>query len=132
MRRSNLTGIVVALLTMGWVGQSADAAERRCEFRFHHEKPDWIAEMQPLVRQRLAGVMGQLSVLEDQDKAPSSDRTVRCGCYIDQVDWDEVRAVYPSWYRSEPIASGKLAAEFRRLSDQLLEVKTAFRRKHCQ
>ena len=131
MRRSNLTGIVVALLTMGWGGQNADAAERRCEFRFDHEKPAWVAELEPGVRQRLADMIGQIMVLRRADADPVIRREFACGCYMDHVDWDAVLEEYPDWYRSEPIATGKLAAEYRRTRDTLRTEKTAYRRKHC-
>ena len=131
MWKLGLSAVVLGLLAAGVGGLSADAAERRCEFRFDHEKPVWIAELQPLVRQRLAGLMGQIMVLERADR----DRTFRsafaCGCYIDHVDWEAVRAEFPAWYRTEPIASGKLATEYAAVRDQLRQKKTAFRRKHC-
>ena len=64
MWKLGLSAIGLGLLAAGVGGHSADAAERRCEFRFDHEKPAWIAEMQPGVRQRLADMMGQTLVLE--------------------------------------------------------------------
>ena len=131
MWKLGLSAIVLGLLAATAGSHSAAAAERRCEFRFDHEKPAWVAEMQPRVRQGLASVIGHLMVLEQAKTDRAMRATFNCGCYMDHVDWEAVRAEFPNWYRTEPIASGKLAREYRRLSDNLREIKSAFRRQHC-
>jgi len=131
MRKLGLSAVVLGLLAAGVGGHSADAAERRCEFRFDHEKPAWVAELRPKVRQRLAGLLGQIMVLELADQDRSYRKAFNCGCFMDHVDWDAVRSNFPAWYRTEPVASGKLATEYAAVRDRLRQTKTAFRQKYC-
>ena len=131
MWKLGLSAIGLGLLAAGVGGHSADAAERRCEFRFDHEKPAWIAELNPRGLQNLAALIGQIDVLQRMDADPPQNYEERCGCFMDHVDWDAIRERHPESYWSGLMTSGGLPAEFRRHSDELLELKTRYRRKHC-
>ena len=131
MWKLGLSAIGLGLLAAGVGGHSADAAERRCEFRFDHEKPAWVAELKPKVRQRLANMMGHMMVLNRANNDRTARQELNCGCYMDHIDWNEVLTAYPEWYRTEPIASGKLADEHQRMWNQLSQELTKYRRAHC-
>ena len=123
--------IATAVLAgMLWPSGDSHADQRDCTFLLEPTMPDWVRELKD-VRMDLISTHGLILVYQSQLADPHPDRSVRCDCKSDKVEWDEVRTSIPTWYVDENPSSGRHGEEYRRLKRQLRKLNIEFHRKHC-